>query len=148
MATYRSRLKTVLEERSIRQDQRQRAHAVEKQQLLREETILQKMIEASETALNGMSALQEGFVNPGEIEVYWQFVDHQARKIAKQKEVVIAQRRMVEEKRQDLEKAVQEKKTIEKIEAKRKEVFFASVKKKESDFLDEVGGRMEQRGLG
>ena len=81
MAPYQSRLSTVLEERKNRQERVQRELAIQRQRLEREEGFLQKMIEASEAALNGLRQLQKGVGNPGEIEIYHQFVKHQAKKI-------------------------------------------------------------------
>jgi len=147
MARYESRLNAVLNERQIRQEQVERELAVERQGLSREEETLQKMIEASDTALKGLRERQQGPGLPGEIEIYYQFVSHQANRIKKQEEVVLAQRQIFEAKRQELEAVIRDKKMIEKIEEKRREVFLATLKKKESDFLDEVGSRMERGGL-
>ncbi|MBN4054129.1 flagellar FliJ family protein [Nitrospira defluvii] len=146
MADYRSRLSTVVKERKIRQELLQRELAVQQQVLFREETTLHKMIEASETALNGLSKQQKGLGTPGEIEIYYQFVKHQAKKIRIQEESIESLTLTYETIRKKLETVTQEKKMIEKIEAQRKEAYLDALKKKESDFLDEVGARMT-RGL-
>ncbi len=144
MAGYQSRLRTVIEERKIRQEIVQRELAIQQQLLSREEAQLQMMVDASEAALNGLSEQQKGLGTPGEIEIYYQFVKYQAKKIKRQEGTLHMIANNYEAKRKELEKVTQDKKMVEKIEEHRKATFAATLKKRESAFLDEVGSRMKR----
>lgn len=144
MARYQSRLTAVLKTRKHRQEAVKRELSEQWQHLSREETTLQSMVASSKKALNGLRERQEGLDSPVELALYYQFVKQQTDRIKVQERKVAAISETVKSKRQELEQATQEKKMVEKIEANRKAAYNAMLNKKESNFLDEVAGRMKQ----
>lgn len=142
---YQSRLAIVLNARRTKQEVIQRELAVQMGQLLEAESILKKLKDDSESAMDALSQHQQGGGTPSEIGLYYQFVQYQAKKIQEQKTVISELETIYETKRKALEIATQEKVMIEKIEEKRKAAYHTKLKKKESDLLDELGGQMKWR---
>ncbi len=145
MAGYESHLKVVINARRTRQEIIQRELAVQKGRLLKEEGRLQQWIDASESAMDGLSKRQQSGGTPSEIGLYYQFVQSQAKKIQAQRILLTELEAVYEKKRQALEIATQEKVMVEKIEEKRKQAYMAGLRKKESALLDEVAGQMKWR---
>lgn len=123
----------------------QRELSVQKGRLLKEESLLQQLIEDAETAMDGLSKRQLAGGTPSEIGLYYQFVQSQSKKIQVQRARLAELEAVYEKKRKALEVATQEKVMVEKIEEKRKMEYISRLRKKESDLLDEVAAQMKWR---
>jgi len=145
MSGYQSHLTVVIDARRTKQEVMQRDLAVIKGQLLKEDGLLQKWMDSSEAAMDGLSKHQQTGGTPSEMSLYYQFVKRQAEKIQAQRTRLSELEAVYEKKRRALEIATQEKIMVEKIEEKRKQAYMARLRKKESDLLDEMAGQMRWR---
>lgn len=145
MSPYHSNLETLLNTRKYREEIAFRELSEQQSLLTREKEELKKLIGVSDDALDRLMQHQNTGGDPIEIQKHYAFIQLQGIKIKSQEQKINLQDEAVEIKRQELEEIVQERKTVEKIESRRREAYLESVKKKEVAMLDEVAGRMQRK---
>lgn len=144
MARYQSRLESIIKTRKYCQERAQMELIIQERLLSQEKAVLQKLIETSGAARSHLKK-QQKVITPSEIQLYHEFIQYQKKRIDDQKKKTETYADTCEIKRIALEKAMQDKKMIENIEAKQKEVYASTLKKKELLLLDEVAGQIKWR---
>ena len=144
MARYQSRLESVLKAKKYRQEGARMALIIQERLLSQEKAVLQELTEALERAQSHLKR-QEEVITPSEIQLYYEFIQYQKKRIDDQKKKNGICEDTCEVKRIALEKATQDSKIIANVEAKQKEIYISTLKKKELLLLDEVAGQMKWR---
>lgn len=145
MAKYQSHLEALIKVRRYRQEVVYRELLEQEDLLLLEKTQLQEYLETSDAAIDRLSQYQKTGGSPAEIQAHYSFIKAQGRKIKMQEGKISVQNETVEKKREELNEVIQEKKIVEKIEARQKTAYLELVKKKETFLLDEIASRRNTR---
>lgn len=144
---YQFRLHRVLEYRQMLEERVEREfHAVQKI-LQQEKALLERLQKEYQESLEKWTALPlTRKILGAELKLRYRYQLLLAQKIEAQKAVVAKQAEMVNAKQQDLLKARQEKKAIEKLQEKDKQRYLKEQAKQEQLFFDEFalkGGHHE-----
>jgi len=145
MAKYQSHLEALIKVRRYRQDVVYRELLEQEDLLALEKISLHEYLEASDAAIDRLTTYQKTGGNPAEIQAHYNFIKAQGKLIQAQQQKISTQNEAVEKKRAELNEVVQEKKIVEKIEARQKAAYLEKVKKKETFLLDEIGSRQNTR---
>lgn len=145
MGKYRNHLETLIKVRRYQEEGVYRELLEQEDLLTLEKTHLNELLEASDTAVEQLSHYQKVGGNPMEIQTHYDFIKSQGIQIKLQKEKIIVQDEAVEKKRFELNEVVQEKKIVEKIEARQKTAYLEKMKKTETFLLDEIASHRNVR---
>lgn len=136
---FKFKLQSILEHKKKVEEEEQRvlARLKEIQRKEQEKMELLKMTKVTEMeALVEKSA--QGFLNVSEIQMYHVHLKRLDREIADQEMVLQRMAAEVEDQRQRLIQASQDKKTYEKLKEKHKTSFESAIEEEERKFIDEL----------
>jgi flagellar FliJ protein len=145
MPRYPSKLDAVLRQRKRRQEEVQEEFIGLKHDLDTAEDQLRLLHREFEAAMKELSEQQAKGIAPGELDLYYRLIKQQYDRMEERRKTIEHLADECERKRQDLLEATREKKVVEKIEEKRKEIFLKDLEKKERNLLDEVAGRPKRK---
>jgi flagellar export protein FliJ len=142
---YQSRLLGVLFQRGYQEEEAMRIFEEARVQLGLEQDRLMGLNQTRQARLSDLTEKQRQSANAEELSLYFRFIERLRGSIIKQTETVRSAEAVCEEKRALLERAIREKKVVERIDEKRKKEYWKIVSKKEQAVLDEVGGQLVLR---
>ena len=145
MAKFKFRLQKVLEMRTQREQLLQRQYNELRKQAELEKMRLLKLIQDQETAREELSAKQRGTIAINEVMDYLAYLEVLKHDIERQTVVLREAEERAEEARQELLRASQEKKAVEKLKEKQFEEFQKEQQRLEVVFLDEVSSSRYNR---
>lgn len=144
MPRYRSKLDAVLKLRKRREEAVQEEFIEIKHDHDTAEDQLRRLHREFEAALKDLAEQQAKGIAPCELDLYYHLIKQQYDRLEERRKALQRLADQCERKRQDLLEATREKKVVEKIEEKRKEIFLKDLEKKERDLLDELAGRSKR----
>jgi len=125
----------------------QRELAVLKELLLVEQQKLKDYKNNRSALLGELEQKQSHGVAISEISLYVRFIEQLSGNMTKQEETVRIVQEQVDKKRQDLIEATKKKKILERLKEKALRAYEQLLRKKEEDFLNEVGINQFNRGV-
>lgn len=137
---YTSRLNGVLLVRKLREEESYGEWRVAKDRLVVEQDYLHGLNMKFQTTLEDMAERQHQMAAE-EVTLYFRFIQNLRGEITRQEAVVLRQEGVCEDQRILLERAVKERKGVERVEEKRKGAYQDKRFKEEQVVLDEIGGR-------
>lgn len=144
MPRYQSKLDAVLRQRKHREEEVQEEFIELKHDFDAAQNHLHRLHRELESALKELAEQQVKGIAPGELDLYYRLIKHQYDRLEARRSALRDLSDQCERKREDLLKATREKKVVEKIEEKRKEIYLKDLEKKERNLLDELAGRAKR----
>ena len=139
MKRFRFHLTTLLKHRKMLEEQAQLRLAVATERLKKEQALLENLTQTLNEYLDRLAIIQTGSVNVETLKVFRRFIDKMDKETATQMANVKAARSDREQRLQELELALKNRKVVEKIKEKRLAQFRADFFREEQKLLDEMG---------
>jgi len=141
------RLDTVLRHRANIRDLREREFADVEAQLVREEQVLSEFIRLQAEMLESLADLQASGFESIERELYTQYLSWLSSEIGRQRQAIADIRVLLEQKRAELVKALQEHRIAERLKERQYEGYMKEVERANQNVLDEIAGGAHVRGV-
>jgi len=138
-------LQKVLDIRQHVEDQRAVELGQAKQELFKEQSLLNHFKMLKEKALHSSAEETAESLKLSTIQMRESYLMELNDKIEKQHKIIVRKSALVEKKRRELLKATQEKKVVEKLKERQLEIHRKSVRLQENKLIDEVALRVTQR---
>jgi flagellar FliJ protein len=142
MRRFDFRLDRIIEVREVKKRECQRELAKSQRELLREEELLQQAQAQSEASREGLRQALKKSAQAGLLAALDGWRKKQEAQVQNQAQRTLAQRREMEQRRNDLIKADQEKRILDRLKEHAVEDYQAECRKEEQAFLDELGCRI------
>ena len=141
------RLDQVLRHRGNVRDLKEREFSEVEAQLLREEHLLSELVRMQAEMLGTLADLQSGGFENMERELYSQYLGWLSTEIGRQRQVIADVRVVLEAKRLELVKALQEHRIVERLRERQYEGYVREVARADQNVLDEIAGGAHARGV-
>lgn len=141
------RLDSVLRHRGNIRDLKEREFSEVEAQLLKEEHLLSELVRMQAEMLETLAGLQSGGFENMERELYSQYLGWLSSEIARQRQVIADTRVVLEAKRAELVKALQEHRVVERLRERQYEGYTKEVERASQVVLDEIAGGAHARGV-
>jgi len=139
-------LEPVLRHRKLLEENLQRELAVLKKLLLAAQQKLKDYRNHTNELLGELEQKQDKGAAISEISLYVRFIEQLSLHMTKQEETVRIIQEQVDNKRQDLLEATKKKQILERLKEKALRAYQQLLRKREEDFLNEVGINQFNRG--
>lgn len=140
-------LEPVLRHRKLTEENLQKELAVLNKLLLAEQLKLKDHRKNRSALLGQLEQKQSHGVAISEISLYVRFIEQLSGNMTKQEETVRIVQEQVDNKRQELIEVTKKKKILERLKEKTLRAYEQILRKKEEDFLNEVGINQFNRGV-
>ncbi|MDY6986681.1 MAG: flagellar export protein FliJ [Thermodesulfobacteriota bacterium] len=140
-------LEPLLRHRKLTEENLQKELAVLNKVLLAEQQKLKDHSKNRIALLGELEQKQSHGVAISEISLYVRFIEELSGNMTKQEETVRIVQEQVDNKRQELIEATKKKKILERLKEKTLRAYEHVLRKKEEDFLNEVGINQFNRGV-
>ena len=138
-------LQKVLDMRQHLEDQRAVELGQAKQELFKEQQLLNRLNTLKIEALRASEQELADSLRLNKIRMLESYLVQLNERIERQKEIIMQKNELVEKKRRELLKASQDKKVVEKLKERQFEAHRKSLRLKENKMIDEVALRVTQR---
>jgi flagellar FliJ protein len=141
------RLDQVLRHRASIRDLKEREFAEVEAQLLREEQILGDLKRMQNEMLDSLAKIQASAFETLERELYAQYLGWLSSEIEREKQAISDIRLLLEEKRKDLVRALQDHRVVERLKDHQFESYNKDLERENQGVLDEIASASHARGV-
>lgn len=141
------RLDQVLRHRASVRDLKEREFAEVEAQLLREEQILGDLKRMQNEMLDCLARIQSSEFETLERELYAQYLGWLSSEIDREKQAISDIRLLLEEKRKDLVRALQDHRVVERLREHQFEDYSKDLERSNQGVLDEIASGAHARGV-
>jgi len=141
------RLDQVLRHRASIRDLKEREFADIEAQLMREEQILGDLKRMQGEMLDSLAKIQASAFETLERELYAQYLGWLSSEVEREKQAISDIKLLLEEKRKDLVKALQDHRVVERLKERQFETYNKDLERDNQGVLDEVAAGSHARGV-
>lgn len=141
------RLDQVLRHRASIRDLKEREFAEVEAQLMREELILSDLKRMQNEMLESLARIQASAFETLERELYAQYLGWLSSEIDREKQAITDIRLLLEEKRKDLVRALQDHRVVERLKTHQFETYNKDLERENQGVLDEIASGSHARGV-
>lgn len=139
MKAFRFRLKALLELREREEDACKKVVSEAQNQLIALETQLRDLMDEQTALSEDLRTVQQGSVGVVELRNIQEYFALLQDRVAEKQDDVMRQTNVLHQKRELLARAMQDRKTIEKLKEKQYAAWKKEAERQEAAFLDELG---------
>ena len=141
------RLDQVLRHRANVRDLKEREFSVVEAQLIRERGILAELLRMRGEMLDSLATLQKSGFENLERELYAQYLGWLASEVDREKAAIAEIEVLLEEKRKELVRALQDHRIVERLRERRHEDYMKELERTDQAGLDETAAGAHARGV-